>query len=251
MARQVIRLGIPFLLVTAALADVPVQPEAVRRLQSAFRQERGQAEAGGAARIFAPALLRRADDCARQGDAALAAGQLDDAARAFHDARWQLPALPPDFPANVARVLGNSRLRHGDKIEAVAFSPDGKRLATASDDGTVKLWDLANGHEVLTFRGHKDKVKAAAFSPDGSTIASAGGNRLLLWDPQTGHEKRSLQGHTGEISTLAFRPDGKMLASAGNDKSIRYWEPDSGRQKTPPDVQGAAITSIEIGRAHV
>ena len=223
----------------------PLTADAVRELQSAYRSERKQADATGAARIFAASMLRRAEEAARQGDAALAAGQLDEAAQAFHDARWQLPALPVNLPAHVGRILGNPRLRHGGKVNALSFSPDGKRLATASDDNTVIVWDLGNGRDLLTYRGHKDKVKAVAFSPDGTLLASAGGADVVLWDAKTGKEKLTLQGHTGSVTCIAYRPDGKALASAGSeDKSVHVWDLETGKEKVNLGSQGSPINSL-------
>src|SRR5207253_1214039 len=111
----------------------------------------------------------------QKAESALAAGRLLQAAEAIRQARWQLPYQAPGTPdEHVARVIGNPRLRHAEKIFAVAYGPDGKRLATASKDQTVKLWDLDNGHELLTYTGHDDLVRCVAFSPDGTKVASAG-----------------------------------------------------------------------------
>ena len=77
---------------------------------------------------------------------------------------------------------------HADEVLAVAFSPDGKTLATGSKDQTVKLWDVATGKETATLRGHESTVAAVAFSPDGKTLATAGGHdkTVRLWDAAAG-----------------------------------------------------------------
>ena len=75
-------------------------------------------------------------------------------------------------------------------MHAVAFSPDGRRLASASDDGTVRLWDPATGAELAALTGHTGQVTAVAFSPDGRRLASAGWDGTVrLWDPATGAER--------------------------------------------------------------
>ena len=99
------------------------------------------------------------------------------------------------------------------RIYAVAFSADGQRLATASEDQTVKLWDLANGHQVLVYEGHDDAVRLVAYSPDGQSIASAGSEATIkVWDPATGKDRLTLKAAGGDyVSALAFVRDGKHL----------------------------------------
>src|SRR5262249_43873978 len=152
---------LPFAFLTTlciALADdpKPLTGDEVRKLQSAYRTEHDQTETSGAAGKFTPRALQRAKELGRQGDAALEAGQLDEAAQNYREARWLLPGLPPGFPDHVARVFGNLRLRHGAAVQSLAYSPDGQRLASASRDQTVKVWSLATGREIICYRGHKE-----------------------------------------------------------------------------------------------
>ena len=182
--------------------------------------------------------MKQADELAKRAEAALTAGRLAEAAELYREARWLLPALPPDFPENVARVFGSPRLRHADRIEDLAFSPDGSLLATASKDGMVKLWDVATGRALRVIRGGgpaallnpTGKSVAVALSPDGKTLAFAAGNIIQLHETDSGKELRKLEGHTAAVASLAFSPDGKTLASGSGDKSVRTWEVESGKQ---------------------
>jgi WD40 repeat protein/tRNA A-37 threonylcarbamoyl transferase component Bud32 len=118
---------------------------------------------------------------------------------------------------------------HTGYVRSVVYSPDSTRLASASDDNTVKLWDARSGTEIATLRGHTDRVNAVVFSPDGSRLASAAGEwgkpgEVKLWDAESGAEVTILRGHAGGVSSVVYSPDGTRLASASWDETIKLWD---------------------------
>jgi WD40 repeat protein len=210
----------------------PPSADEVRARQAKFRQERKALVESGADRRFLPILSQKAEEFGKRADAALAAGRLGHAADLFRQARWQLPYQSSQVPPHVSRILGSLRLRHSQEINDLAFSPDGKRLATCGNDRIVKIWDMENGHEWLTYSGHSAKVYALAFSPDGKTIASAAGSPdIQLWDAATGKDIRTLKGKGESVKSLVFSRDGNFVVAAGDDKAVRFYEAATGIMK--------------------
>ena len=130
---------------------------------------------------------------------------------------------------NDSRAWGR-RLEGGlSPLHSVAFSPDGKTLASAMGN-TIRLWDGTYGGLVNTLDGHSAQVNAVAFSPDAKTLASASADLTIkLWDLATKKENRTLAGHGSNVAAIAFSPDGKLLASGSVDRTIRLWDLATGK----------------------
>src|SRR5262249_32228634 len=119
---------------------------------------------------------------------------------------------------------------HSKDVLGVAFSPDGKRLASSSVDGTVRVWNATTGQESFTLKRPGHFAWGVAFSPTGKQLASAWGDGTVrVWDAATGQEVLNLKGHKGEVTSVAFSPDGKRLASAAVDETVRVWDAVTGQ----------------------
>jgi RNA polymerase sigma factor (sigma-70 family) len=142
-----------------------------------------------------------------------------------------------DAPGKAAALREARTLQgHPSCVSSVAFSPDGSLLASASTDGTVKIWETATGKELLTLKGHQSQVNRVAFSPDRERLASGAADALVkVWDVKSGKEVLTYRGHAhlgSSIHSLAFSPDGKRLASGngspGGNFAIKVWDPTTG-----------------------
>ena len=129
--------------------------------------------------------------------------------------------------AEVALLTG-----HIGVVTSVSFSPDGTTLASGSNGGPVRLWEVATGQLKVSLIGHTSLVSSVAFSPDGKTLASgAWDTTIRLWDAESGQLKNTFAGHTLGVGSLVFSPDGKTLVSGGADETIRLWDAVSGQLK--------------------
>jgi RNA polymerase sigma factor (sigma-70 family) len=151
--------------------------------------------------------------------------------------------------------------QHAWQVNAVAFSPDGKTLASGSNDEIIRLWDVDQGVEKAALTGHGLFILALAYSPDGRMLASAAGSydkaaaarldpnigylgELKLWNLATGKEIASLKGHSQRVTCVAFSPDSKTLASGGEDGTIRFWEIPTGKERACLQAAQGWVRSI-------
>src|SRR6266496_1410179 len=140
-------------------------------------------------------------------------------------AQHPLPDLP--HPALVRTLQG-----HTDWVNCCAISPDGHWIVSASNDRTLKVWDVQRGTERFTLKGHTDEVRDCAISPDGTWVVSASDDDTLkVWDVHTGVERFTLKGHTDEVRGCAVSPDGRWIASASSDKTLKVWNAHAGVER--------------------
>ena len=147
---------------------------------------------------------------------------------------WQASALAkPQFKPMAEPkpdLLWSSSPEPSAEVWSIAYSPDGKTLASGLSGGQIKIWDARSGELLRTLEEHTSHVSSVAFAPDGKTLASntIWSNTVKLWDARSGALVRTLEGHTSGIRSVAFAPDGKTLASGSSDKTIKLWDAHSG-----------------------
>jgi serine/threonine protein kinase/sugar lactone lactonase YvrE len=139
-------------------------------------------------------------------------------------------ALLDDSAVNMPRALRG----HAGRVHSVAYSRDAQIIASASGDGTVRVWNAPEGRLLHTLRGHTGKVYSVACSPDGQMIASAGADQTVrLWQASDGALVRVFPGHGGSVRSVTWSPDGRLIASAGDDAVVHIWRAtDNGQSYT-------------------
>ena len=150
----------------------------------------------------------------------------------------------PEAEDALRRAIQASRVEltlngHAGPLYSAAFSPDGKRIATASADGTARIWDVSNGKELLSVKGSANGTDDpergftwfVTFSPDGKLLATAGGDGVArIWDASTGQLRISMEGHNDSVFTVAFSPDGNRLVTSSYDGTAKVWDVTTGKE---------------------
>jgi len=149
----------------------------------------------------------------------------------------------PEAEEALHRAVQASRIEltlrgHADVLWTAVFSPDGTRIATASADGTAKVWDATTGKELLTVKGSAyGSVWNAGFSPDGKLLATSGEDKIArVWDVRTGEELLTLSSHINEVYRIEFSPDGSRLVTVSTDGTAKVW-----------DVTGKELLTLILG----
>jgi hypothetical protein len=255
-------------LMTAAmiglLAGTALLGKANREIQIAAAEARTQRDTATQQRAVAETERRRADASAAQADdrrkeAVESARQAKqesehvnwllysrDIADAQHDwdsndieVAWnRLNSCREDFRGWEHRYLctlftKNQRtfVGHTGPVLSVAFSPDGKQIASGSNDTTVKVWDASTGQEIRTLKGHTNTVYSVAFSPDGKQIISGSNDGTIeMWDASSGRVTLTLKGHTSGLASVAISRDGKRIASGSGHKTVKVWDASTGQE---------------------
>lgn len=117
---------------------------------------------------------------------------------------------------------------HGNYVNQTSWAPENNKLVSASQDGTVKIWDTAGNTAEITLSGHRDVITSVKFSPDSQRLVTGSEDRRIhIWNPPSPEVQQSLRGHTAPIRSLSWSPDGTRLASGAEDKALIVWQTDT------------------------
>ena len=148
---------------------------------------------------------------------------------------------PPEDAGPTILVLEG----HTRRINSVAFSPNGRTLASGSNDDTIRLWDTITGNYKQTLVEHTQDINDVVFSPNGRIIAGGSDDdNVYLWNATTGSLLQTFEGHTSKVNSVAFSPDGHTLASGSNDDTIRLWDVNTRQEKQTLEGHRGGVYSV-------
>ncbi|KAK7582828.1 hypothetical protein V3481_012126 [Fusarium oxysporum f. sp. vasinfectum] len=156
--------------------------------------------------------------------------------------RWinSLPKVQDNWDACVLTLEG-----HSDFVNSVVFSHDSKKVASASDDKTIRIWNTETGDCERVLKGHSNRVRSVVFSHDSKKVASASSDKTIrIWNAETGECEQALEGHSDEATSVVFSHDSKKVASASFDKSIRIWNAETGECKRVLEGHSDELTLV-------
>ncbi|HSS51004.1 MAG TPA: serine/threonine-protein kinase, partial [Thermoanaerobaculia bacterium] len=216
----------------------PRIPESLQRLVFALLDPDPEARPGSATEVAAVLAAAREEVSARRA-VSLPVPERPLARRVV---QW-----PP------ARLFSRQLAVQGKAVGSVAFSPDGRTLATAGADGVVRLWRPQGDEPLAELAGHDGPVHAVAFSPAAPLLASGGRDGALrLWDPRTGCLLATLAGHTGAVHTVAFSRDGRTLVTSGSGQDVWIWDAVTGQpRRTIGSAEPVTAASLSPGGREV
>ncbi|RXH58895.1 WD40 repeat domain-containing protein [Granulicella sibirica] len=148
--------------------------------------------------------------------------------------------------ANLRHVLHG----HTKNVTGVAFSPDSKRLATVSDDDSVKMWDAATGKELSSWPGHSGGLNAVAFMPDSLGLLTAGKDGVIrIWNIDNRQETRALRGHAARVNAISLSPNGTLLATASEDQTVKLWDTVTGHELLTLKGHTRGVTGVAFSHS--
>src|SRR6266567_2819807 len=153
------------------------------------------------------------------------------------------PTPTASEPTQVAAITAYHG--HTSTVFAVAWSPDGTRIASGSNDSTVQIWDARSGHRLVLYTGHTGTVYTVAWSPNGTRIASGSDDSTVqVWDARSGQHLLTSPGHAAPVRAVAWSPDGTRIASASQDGTVQVWDAASGHHLLTYRGQTAPIWAV-------
>ncbi len=212
----------------------------VERRKAEAERQRAEEQLGRAEWLLYASKLTLAQNDFETGNGGLAQHHLDECPPNLRG--WEHRYLQ-------ARLNAKQTLTgHRSAVTSVAFSPDGQRIVTGSEDGTAKVWDAVASREILALKGHNGFVLSVAFSPDGQRILTGGGpwgvgkkpGQVKVWDAATGEELLDLKGHSYCVWSAAFSPDGQRIVTGAGD-----WANGPGEAKIWDAVTGQELLALE------